>query len=141
MLLASFRLGLALVAMVLPPLEARSASSPKPRFQSVVVTAAEIEIYKAEVAGYAGARVVERTACTLFDVTNQWSVYLFTKAGHPAHPSVFVVHAGEEHQGVSKRRTWGHTAGNQEAFNRYLAEARAPKLREKSLLAKSCSDA
>jgi hypothetical protein len=105
----------------------------------VVVGASDISAYLQELSARSNVRRVERTHCTLLDAQEDWSVYVFTKAGHPAHPAVFVVHAGEEHQGVSKRRVWGHTAGDQQAFSRFLENERAPPLKAKKLLAQSCA--
>ena len=100
---------------------AQAAPLLRPRHSSIVVTAADIEKYKGELEALAGAKAVEQSTSKLIDVQAHWAVYVFTKQGHPAHPAVFVLHAEEEHKGISKVRAWGHTAGNQEAFAEYLA--------------------
>jgi hypothetical protein len=123
---------------VLAPTVATSAE-PRPRYAAVVVSAPEISVYLKELSARANVKVVERIHCTLVDAPDDWSVYVFTKTNHPAHPSVFVLHAEQEHQGVSKRRAWGHTAGDQGAFSRFLEDERAPALKAKKLLARSCA--
>ena len=125
------------IGLLLPSVA--GSADPKPRYSAVVVSASEISAYLQELSARSNLRRVERTHCTLLDAQDDWSVYVFTKAGHPAHPAVFVVHAGKEHQGVSKRRVWGHTAGDQQAFSRFLEYERAPALRAKQLLAQSCA--
>jgi hypothetical protein len=115
-----------------------SSADPKPRYAAVAVSAAEISAYLQELSARSNVRRVERTHCTLLDAQDDWSVYVFTKVGHPAHPAVFVLHAEQEHHGVSRRRAWGHTAGDRQAFSRLLDDERAPALREKKLLARSC---
>jgi hypothetical protein len=129
---------LLLAACLLVPSVARSAN-PKPRYSAVVVSASEIATYLQELSSKASTRRVERTHCTLLDAQDDWSVYVFTKPGHAAHPPVFVLHAEQEHQGVSKRRAWGHTAGDSQTFSRFLEDERAPALKAKKLLARSCA--
>ena len=123
---------------LLMPLLANSADL-KPRYSAVVVSESEIATYLQEISARANVKRVERTHCTLFDAPADWSVYVFTKPGHAAHPAAFVLHAEQENQGVSKRRAWGHTAGDKQAFSRFLEDERVPALKAKKLLARSCA--
>lgn len=129
----------AVVVVTIAVFPGPSAATPTPRFDRVTVSGGDISRYLEEARRKPGVRVTERQNCIYVESPEEWTLYIFTKGAHPAHPSVFLLHAREEAHGRSARQVWGHTAASEDLFRKYLESTRDSMPASRQFLARSCA--
>jgi hypothetical protein len=96
--------------------------APPSRFSSTHITVDEWRMFLAEVTGTSGVRcrdvLTNQLQC---DSKSQATIWIFTRAGHPAHPAVTraILRASGSQLGIDRT---GHYAGSESAFRAWMSQ-------------------